>query len=96
VGFDTPTGLLVQSVERDTFGAKLGLGAGDLLVELGGAALFGKRELLFFLRGHEPGEQVDAAWVRDGQLRRGRAELSPWQFVEWRALRADIGRGAGG
>jgi len=96
VGFDTPTGLLVQSVERDTFGANLGLAAGDLLVELGGAALFGKRELLFFLRGHEPGEEVEAAWVRDGQLCRGRAELSPWHFDEWVALRADIGPRADG
>jgi uncharacterized protein YndB with AHSA1/START domain len=90
VGFDTPAGLRVRSVEPDTFGAQLGLAPGDLLVELGGAALFGKRELMFFLRGHAPGERVEAAWVRDGKLHRAEAELSVWQFVEWSALREDI------
>jgi uncharacterized protein YndB with AHSA1/START domain len=90
-GFDTPVGLLVRSVVPDTFGAHLGLVAGDLLVELGGAPLYGRRELTFFLRGHEPGEPVEAAWVRDGELRRAKAELSAWRFDEWHALRADIG-----
>jgi uncharacterized protein YndB with AHSA1/START domain len=90
VGFDTPAGMRVHSVALGTFGDDLGLVPGDLLVELGGAALFGRRELLFFLRAHAPGEVVDAAWVRDGQLYRARAELSAWQFEPWPSLRADI------
>jgi uncharacterized protein YndB with AHSA1/START domain len=92
-GFDTSAGLLVQTVVPGTFGDDLGLVPGDLLVELGGAALFGMRELHFFLRAHAPGEMVDAAWVRDGRLCRARAELSPWQFDQWPSLRADIGGG---
>jgi uncharacterized protein YndB with AHSA1/START domain len=89
-GFDTPAGLLVRSVEPGGFGANLGLAPGDLLVELGGAAMFGHRELIFFMREHEVGEQVDAAWVRDGQLCRARAELSPWRMDDWGPLRADM------
>jgi uncharacterized protein YndB with AHSA1/START domain len=90
VGVDTSAGLRVQSVEPDTFGAHLGLSGGDLLIELGGAALFGQRELMFFLRGHEPGEQVEAAWVRDGSLCRARAALSSWRFAGWSALREEM------
>jgi uncharacterized protein YndB with AHSA1/START domain len=86
VGYEAPAGLRVRSVEPDSFGTRLGLEPGDLLVELAGAAGFGKRELLFFMREHAPGEQIDTAWVRDGQVCRGRAELDTWRPLEWQAL----------
>jgi hypothetical protein len=58
-----------------SFADHLGLQPGDVLVELGGAAVFGHRELWFFMRQHRPGDDADAAWVRGGQLVRGRARL---------------------
>lgn len=88
VGSDAPAGLRVHRVEGDSFGSRLGLEPGDLLVELGGGALFGNRELLFFMREHAPGEQIDATWVRDGQVCRGRAELDVWRPQAWQDLGA--------
>jgi hypothetical protein len=85
VGHDAPAGLRVHSVDRDTF---------DLLVELGGGALFGNRELLFFMREHAPGEQVDATWVRDGQLCRGSSGLDRWRPQEWQALGSRVTDGS--
>jgi uncharacterized protein YndB with AHSA1/START domain len=72
---DTPAGLEVISVQPNTFAAQLGLEPGDLLVELNGAAVFGFSELNFFNREHNPGDHLDAAWVREGKLLRGTAEL---------------------
>jgi uncharacterized protein YndB with AHSA1/START domain len=73
----TTAGLEVMSVQPDTFAANLGLTAGDLLIELAGAAVFGFHELNFFIREHHPGEQADAAWVHNGTLIRGTAALGP-------------------
>lgn len=70
-------GLEVLSVQRGTFADGLRLEPGDLLVELGGASVFGFAELQFFTKEHGPGERAGAAWVRNGQLMRGSAELGP-------------------
>jgi uncharacterized protein YndB with AHSA1/START domain len=72
---EVAAGLEVSSVRPMSFAAELGLEPGDLLVELGGAGVFGFRELFFFTREHAPGERIDAAWVRDGHLKRGTADL---------------------
>jgi membrane-associated protease RseP (regulator of RpoE activity) len=86
VGRDSPGGLLVHAVEPDSFGSRLELDAGDVLVELGGAPVFGNRELLYFMREHQPGERVDATWVRNGHLCRASAELDAWRPLAWRGL----------
>lgn len=75
-GTESNGGLLIHTVDPDSFGERLGLKPGDVLVELGGAAVFGPRELMFFLRSHKPGEVADAAWARGGELMRGNAELA--------------------
>lgn len=67
--------LEVTGVAPDSFAERLGLQSGDVLVELGGAAVFGMQDVAFFTREHGPGETVDAAWIRDGKLMRGKAEL---------------------
>ena len=72
---EVPAGLEVRSVQPGTFAGRLGLKAGDILVELGGAAVFGFAEIGFFAKEHSAGEQAGAAWVRDGRLMRGSAEL---------------------
>jgi S1-C subfamily serine protease len=76
-GGEVRAGLQVRSVQPDTFAARLGLQPGDLLVELGGASVFSFAEVQFFTKEHDPGEHAEAAWVRDGQLMRGSAELGP-------------------
>lgn len=72
---ETPAGLQVAAVQSGTFAGRLRLEPGDLLVELGGAAIYGFAELSFFIKEHGLGEQATAAWVRDGKLMRGSAEL---------------------
>ena len=44
----------------------LGLQAGDMLVELGGASVFSFAEVQFFTKEHAAGEEATAAWIRDG------------------------------
>lgn len=68
-------GLRVRAVQPTSFADRLGLQPGDLLVELGGAPVFGHRELMFFVREHSAGETAAAAWVRDRALMRSSAVL---------------------
>lgn len=80
IGFsarEVRAGLEVRSVQPGTFADRLGLQPGDLLVELGGASVFGFAEVQFFTKEHGPGEHAEAAWVREGQLMRGSADLGP-------------------
>jgi uncharacterized protein YndB with AHSA1/START domain len=74
-GREVPAGLEVTTVQPGTFAQGLGLRAGDILVELGGASVFSFAEVQFFTKEHAAGESATAAWVRDGQLVRGSAEL---------------------
>jgi len=78
---ETPAGLVINEVDPGTFAARLGLQSGDILVELGGAAVFGRRELWFFVREHGAGEEAEAAWVRGRELMRGRAILGERERV---------------
>lgn len=80
----TGAGLAVMSVQPGTFADRLGLTAGDILVELGGAGVFGFHEVNFFQREHEVGDTANAAWVRGGKLMRGSAELGARLPVEFR------------
>jgi uncharacterized protein YndB with AHSA1/START domain len=74
-GREVPAGLEVGPVQPGTFAERLGLRPGDILVELGGASVFGFREVQFFTKEHAAGETAEAAWVRDGALMRGQATL---------------------
>jgi uncharacterized protein YndB with AHSA1/START domain len=80
-GREVRAGLEIESVQPGTFADHLGLQRGDLLVELGGASVFGFAEVQFFTKEHAPGEQATAAWVRDGKLMRASAELGPRVLV---------------
>lgn len=78
-------GLEIVSVQGDTFADRLGIKDGDLLVELGGASVFGFAEVQFFTKEHGPGESATAAWVREGRLMRGSAQLGGRIPMEQRA-----------
>jgi uncharacterized protein YndB with AHSA1/START domain len=79
------SGLVIAAVQPGTFAAALGLQPGDILVELGGASVFGFAEVQFFTKEHAPGERASAAWIRNGELTRGSAELGPRLPVEARS-----------
>jgi len=81
---DTPAGVVVTDVAPSTFADRLGLQKGDIIVELGGAPVFKRRELYFFTREHAAGEHAEAAWIRDGRLMRGRALLGPRERADVR------------
>jgi len=72
-------------VQGDTFADRLGIKEGDLLVEMGGASVFGFSEVQFFTKEHGPGESATAAWIREGRLMRGSAELGARIPAEQRA-----------
>jgi len=70
-----PAGLEVRAVQPGAFGERVGLAAGDLLVELDGASLFGFAEVAFFTKLRRAGDKARARWIRDGALHEGEAEL---------------------
>ena len=78
----TRAGLKVVAVQPGTYGERLGLVADGILVELGGAGIFGLAELQFFSKEHDAGESAAAAWIRDGSLMHGSAELGSRIAVE--------------
>lgn len=74
---EVPAGLVVHAVDPGTFGAALGLEPGDLLVEVGGAPVFGYRELSTVARMTPVHSEVSVSWIRGGQLHNGSATLGP-------------------
>jgi uncharacterized protein YndB with AHSA1/START domain len=67
---EVPAGLVVHAVDPGTFGAALGLVPGDLVVEVGGAPVWGYRELWTLARATSPGTEATASWIRGGELHR--------------------------
>jgi hypothetical protein len=75
-------GARVVGVKPGMFGEALGLAPGDVLTHLDGAAVYGIRELFVVQRRREPGEEVEATWVRDGRVHTATASLSSfWETV---------------
>jgi uncharacterized protein YndB with AHSA1/START domain len=73
---DAGPGAEVANVEPGGFAAQIGLQPGDMLLQLGAGAVFGNRELMFFLREHRVGDEVDAVWAHDGGIHRGTGKLT--------------------
>jgi uncharacterized protein YndB with AHSA1/START domain len=74
---DTGAGAEVAEVEPGGFVDQAGMQSGDVLVQLGRGAVFGNREVMFFLREHDVGDEVEAVWARDGKILRGTGRLTP-------------------
>jgi uncharacterized protein YndB with AHSA1/START domain len=72
---ESPAGLEVRAVQPGSFGERVGLAPGDLLVELDGATLFGFAEVAFFTKLRRAGDKARARWIRDGVVGDGEAEL---------------------
>jgi hypothetical protein len=45
-------------------------------LQLGAGAVFGNREVMFFLREHGVGDEVEAVWAHDGSVFRGTGRLT--------------------
>jgi hypothetical protein len=52
---------------------------GDLLLKLDRAGIYQISDIWTFTRARSAGEEIEATYVRDRQLRRGRAELSRFE-----------------
>jgi uncharacterized protein YndB with AHSA1/START domain len=73
---DTGAGAEVAQVEPGGFADQVGMQPGDILLQLGAGAVFGNREVMFFLRERHVGDEVNVVWARDGRLRRGTGRLT--------------------
>jgi hypothetical protein len=65
---DNISGLLVTTVEEDTFASRSDLLPGDLIVRLNGARVMHNLQLADLLRMCAPGNELEVEWVRDGVL----------------------------
>jgi uncharacterized protein YndB with AHSA1/START domain len=74
---DVGAGAEVDEVESGGFAHQAGLQPGDIVVQLGTGAVFGNRELMFFLREHDVGHEAEVVWARDGGVHRGSGRLTP-------------------
>lgn len=75
--FDAGAGAEVAEVDPGGFAEQVGLQPGDVLLVLGRAPVFGNREVMFFLREHDIGDEVEAVWARDGKVLRRKGRLTP-------------------
>jgi uncharacterized protein YndB with AHSA1/START domain len=73
---DAGPGAEVADVEAGGFADEVGLRPGDILLQLGAGAVFGNREVMFFLREHGVGDDVEAVWAHDGSVLRGTGRLT--------------------
>jgi uncharacterized protein YndB with AHSA1/START domain len=73
---DAGPGAEVANVEPGGFADQIGMQPGDILLQLGAGAVFGNRELMFFLREHGVGDVVSAVWARDGAVHHGTGTLT--------------------
>jgi uncharacterized protein YndB with AHSA1/START domain len=73
---DAGPGAEVAEVGAEGFADQIGLQPGDILLQLGAGAVFGNRELMFFLREHGVGDEVEAVWAHDGSVHRGKGRLT--------------------
>jgi serine protease Do len=80
-------GALVSEVVADSPAEKLGLRAGDVIVEVAGEAVSDPGDLRRVVAKHEEAEdEVEVAWIRDKQRRTGRVALEVREgprFFSW-------------
>jgi uncharacterized protein YndB with AHSA1/START domain len=78
-----PGGLGVTRVADDSFASEVGLRPGDVVLQLGGGAIFDHPDIAFFVRDHETGEEVDVVYARDAEVRRARGRLGAVAPMAW-------------
>jgi uncharacterized protein YndB with AHSA1/START domain len=73
---DAGAGAEVAVVDAGGFADQVGMQPGDILLQLGAGAVFGNREVIFFMREHDVGDEVEAVWAHDGAVHRGTGQLT--------------------
>lgn len=73
-------GVRITSVVPGGFAARAGMQAGDLLLRLNGASVVHLTDVAFIGRERDPGEMVEAEYVRDARVLRSSAPLSEWHY----------------
>jgi len=73
-------GVRVTHVVPGGFADGAGMRAGDLVIGLNGAPVFRMPDVAVVLREHAPGDTIEAEYVRSGEVLRGRAPLSAWNY----------------
>jgi uncharacterized protein YndB with AHSA1/START domain len=74
------SGVRITHVVPGGFAEQVGMRAGDLLLRLNGAGVVRLAEIAFAGREHAPGEEIEAEYVRGGEILCGRAPLSEWSY----------------
>jgi S1-C subfamily serine protease len=75
-GLDSPTGAVVLGVLPGTPAEEAGLEASDIITAIGGEPVETVEDVFAALRGHEPGDQVEVAYLRDGESRTATVTLA--------------------
>jgi uncharacterized protein YndB with AHSA1/START domain len=75
---DSAQGVRITHVVPGGFAAQAGMRDGDLLLRLNGAPVLSGTDVAFLGREHGPGTEIEAEYVRDGEVLRGRGALSQW------------------
>jgi uncharacterized protein YndB with AHSA1/START domain len=70
-------GVAVGKVHPGGFGDAIGLESGDILFQLGRAAVFAIGDVGFFMREHDAGDEVEITWLRGGEMLHGKERLTP-------------------
>jgi uncharacterized protein YndB with AHSA1/START domain len=73
-------GVEVAAVIPGGYAAQAGLQTGDLLLRLNGAPVTRTSDVWFLQREHDPGTEIDVQYVRSGEVKSGRAALSPFMY----------------
>jgi uncharacterized protein YndB with AHSA1/START domain len=79
---ETLGGIRIVLAVPGGFAAEAGLTEGDLLVSIGGAGVYRRADVWFLQREHGPGEELDATYVRNGELCLGKGRLSERNYTE--------------
>jgi S1-C subfamily serine protease len=77
---ETAAGLQVTHIVPSGFADSAGMRPGDALLWMNRVPIFGISELAVVVREHAPGTEIAVEFVRNGEVHRGRAPLSAWNF----------------
>jgi S1-C subfamily serine protease len=76
-GGQAGTGAVIQAAIPGTAAARVGLGAGDVIVSLGGHKISAPSDVQKVMELHHPGDSLTVTWVgQDGQTHSGTIVLT--------------------
>jgi membrane-associated protease RseP (regulator of RpoE activity) len=83
-GLKVKEGVYISEVTSGSAAEKVGLKAGDVIVELDGKPVRGPEELTQAVRAKAPGDKVELVWARQGKRWNGTVELGERQMEQRR------------